>query len=118
MNRPNTVVENYISAAPRDARAKLRQVRAAIRSAAPEAVESIGYGMPAYDKGRVGWFSARKDYIGVYVRPPIIVEHKKELARYKTTKSAIHFPLAERIPVALIKKPIKARIKKNRSQFR
>jgi uncharacterized protein YdhG (YjbR/CyaY superfamily) len=54
-----------------------------------------------------------KSHIGLYLRPPIIQEHKKELAGYTTTKSAIHFPLAQKLPLPLIKKLIKARMKKN-----
>jgi len=106
-------VPAYISAAPEEAREKLRMLRAAIRAAAPAAVESISYGMPCYDRGRVAWFGVAKAHIGLYLRPPIIQEHKAELADYATTKSAIRFPLGEKLPVPLIKKLVKARIKKN-----
>ena len=69
--------------------------------------------MPGYDKGRIAWFASMKGYVGLYLRPPILEEHKRELAGYKTTKSAVHFPLDENLPIALIKKLIRARIKKN-----
>jgi uncharacterized protein YdhG (YjbR/CyaY superfamily) len=107
-------VDAYIANAPKEARGKLNEMRKTIRAVAPKAVESIGYAMPAYDEGRVAWFASMKGYVGLYLRPPIIDEHKKELAKYKTTKSAIHFPFEEKLPVALIKKLIQARVKRNK----
>jgi len=104
-------VDAYIVKAPIEARARLQAMRRIIKEVAPTAIESISYGMPGYDKGRVAWFASMKGYIGLYLRPPIIEDHKKELAKYKTTKSAIHFPLDEKLPVALIKKLIRSRMK-------
>jgi uncharacterized protein YdhG (YjbR/CyaY superfamily) len=109
-------VDEYIARAPKEAQAKLKEMREIIRAIAPSARESISYGMPGYDKGRIAWFAAMKGYVGLYLRPPIINEHKEELALYMTTKSAIHFPLREKSPVALIKKLIRARIKKNKEK--
>ncbi len=92
----------------------MREVRAAIKEAAPTARESISYRMPYYDyRGRLAWFGLHTAHIGFYVRPPVIEEHRKELAGYKTTKSAVHLPLNEKVPVPLIKKLVKARRKKN-----
>ncbi|MDE1761562.1 MAG: DUF1801 domain-containing protein [Candidatus Micrarchaeota archaeon] len=107
-------VDSYIASAPKGAQQKLKQMRKAIRDAAPKAVEGISYKMPSYDKGKVAWFASMRGYIGLYLRPPIIAENKKELKNYKTTKSAIHFPLDEKLPVSLIKKLVRARIRKNR----
>lgn len=108
-------VDTYIARAPKEAQNKLREVRIAIREVAPNAIESISYGMPGYDKGRIAWFGLMKTHIGLYLRPPIIEEYKNELANYKTTKSAIHFPLSQKIPVQLIKKLVKARMKRNKT---
>ena len=113
MEKTSKNVDAYIARAPKRARSKLREVREAIKETAPNAVESISYGMPGYDKGRIAWFGLMKTHIGLYLRPPIIKGHKKELAAYKTTKSAVHFPLDQKIPIPLIKKLVKARIKKN-----
>ena len=106
-------VNSYIAKAPKISQAKLKEMRATIRKVAPNAVESISYGMPGYDKGRIAWFASMKGYIGLYLRTPIIEEHAKELERYETTKSAIHFPLDEKLPATLIKKLIRARMKRN-----
>lgn len=108
-------VDDYISAAPEHVQDKLKELRAAIREVAPDAVEKISYGMPGYDKGQVAWFGIMKSHIGLYLRPPIIQEHKTELAAFVTTKSAVRFPLDKKLPLALIKKLIRARMKKNES---
>jgi uncharacterized protein YdhG (YjbR/CyaY superfamily) len=110
-------VDEYIARAPKDVQDKLKEIRVAIREAAPTALESISYGIPYYDyKGRLAWFGFAKAHIGLYVRPPVIEEHKKELADYETTKSTVRFPLDRKIPVPLIKKLVKARMKKNEAE--
>jgi uncharacterized protein YdhG (YjbR/CyaY superfamily) len=109
-------VAAYIATAPKEARSKLKEIRTAIRAVAPEAAENISYGMPGYDNGRVAWFGLMKNHIGLYLRPPIIEEHKKELIAYITTKSAVHFPLDKKLPTALIKKLVKARIRYNEAK--
>ncbi len=110
-------VDDYISAAPKEAQGKLNEVRAAIREAAPTAVESISYKMPYYSyRGRLAWFGLHKEHIGLYLRPPVVEEHKKELAGYVTTKSAVHLPLDKKIPAALIKKLVRARVEKNAAE--
>ena len=110
-------MDEYISTAPEEVRHRLREVRAAIMEVAPTARESISYGMPCYDyKGRLAWFGLQKTHIGLYLRPPVIEEHEEDLAGYKTTKSAVHLPLDKKIPVHLIKKLVKARMKKNEAE--
>jgi uncharacterized protein YdhG (YjbR/CyaY superfamily) len=110
-------VDEYIARAPKEVQRKLAEIRVAIRESAPTAVESISYGMPYYDyKGRLAWFGLAKAHIGLYLRPPVIEEHKRELANYKTTKSAVHFPLDKKVPMPLIKKLIKARMRKNEDE--
>jgi len=107
-------VDAYIQAAEGVARKKLQEVRSAIREVAPEARESISYGMPYYDyRGRLVWFGLHTNHIGLYFRPPIVQEHRKELEDYVTTKSAIHLPLDRKIPVSLVKKLVRARMKMN-----
>jgi uncharacterized protein YdhG (YjbR/CyaY superfamily) len=107
-------VDEYIARAPKEVQGRLQEIRVAIREAVPTAVESISYGMAYYDyKGRLAWFAIMKTHIGLYLRPPIIEEHRRELSAYKTTKSAIHFPLDKKLPIALIKKLVRARMKIN-----
>ena len=110
-------VDEYIARAPKEVQDNLKEVRVAIREAAPAAMESISYGMPYYDyKGRLAWFGLAKAHIGLYVRPPVVEEHKNELADYETAKSTVRFPLDKKIPVQLIKKLVKARMKINEAE--
>lgn len=110
-------VEAYIAAAPKAVQPKLRELRTIIKSVAPTAVERISYGMPFYDhKGRLVYFAAQKAFIGLYIPPPIIQDHRKDLEGYVTTKSAIHLLLDKKLPAALIKKLVKARMKFNESK--
>jgi uncharacterized protein YdhG (YjbR/CyaY superfamily) len=110
-------VDEYISRAPKEVQGKLEELREAIREAAPTGVERISYGMPYYDyKGRLIYFRLTKAHIGLYVPPPVIEEHKNELADYETAKATVRFPLNKRLPITLIKKLVKARMKKNENK--
>lgn len=122
MKSTTKTVDAYIARAPIEVQGKLRQVRTAIRSVIPNSIESMSYQMPYYAKKgdlswqerSIVWFGLQSKHIGLYLPPPIISEHKKDLKGYKTTKSAVHFPLDKRLPFSLIKRLVKARIKKNR----
>lgn len=107
-------VDEYIGAAPPKQQPRLKALRKLIRSIAPQALERISYGMPFYDyNGRLVYFAAANNYIGLYIPLPIIDDHKKDLTGYTTTKSAIHLPMDEPLPVSLIKKLVMARMKYN-----
>ncbi len=109
-------VDEYIAGAPKDAQSTLQKLRALIKKVAPTAEERISYGMPFYDyMGRLVYFSSAKGYIGLYIPPPIIANHATELKSYVTTKSAIHLP-TDKLPISLITKLIKARMKHNKSK--
>ena len=110
-------VDEYIAKAPKEVRGKLKELRAIIKSAAPKAEERISYGMPYYGyKGRLVYFRLSRAHIGLYVPTPVIEEHKSELKDYETAKATVHFPLEAKLPLALIKKLVKARVKKNREK--
>jgi uncharacterized protein YdhG (YjbR/CyaY superfamily) len=112
---PKTV-EAYIAAAPRSVRGKLRKLRAAIRQTAPTAEERISYRMPYYAyKGRLAYFAIFKNHIGLYVPTPVIEEHKHELKGYVVAKATVRFPLDKNLPIGLVKKLIRARMKTNDS---
>ena len=109
----------YIAAASPGLRQKLRELRATIRRAAPVAEELISYGMPYYrHKGRLAYFAAFKHHIGLYIPTPIVAEHKKELKGYVTSGATVRLPLERKLPAALIRKLIKARLKKNEQRSR
>ena len=107
-------VDAYIEAAPKEARITLVHLRKIVKAAAPGVNEGISYRMPYYDyNGALVWFAAFKNHIGLFIRPPVIEEHMHELNGYETTKSTVRFPIGTPLPVALIKKLVKARVAKN-----
>jgi uncharacterized protein YdhG (YjbR/CyaY superfamily) len=95
------------------------KIRAAIRAAAPGATERTdyfnwpGYSDPkiSYYDGMFTWFSFKNPHVRLHVPPPVIQNHRKELAGYATTKAVVFFPLGTRIPLTLVKKLVKASIK-------
>ena len=102
--RPNTTTE-YINAAPKEARAKLRQMRAAIRDAAPGATESLKWGMPSFSYRRIlVTFAAHKNHIGFYPTPSAVKAFADVLRGFKTATGSIQFPLADPLPLSLIRK--------------
>jgi uncharacterized protein YdhG (YjbR/CyaY superfamily) len=117
-------VDEYIAKCPKEAQAKLRKIRAAIRGVAPDATERTdyfqipGYSYEGYDyDGMFAWFSFKKPNVRLHVRPPVIEEHKRELVDCITTKGIVTFPENKEIPITLVKKLVKASIKvmKNKS---
>lgn len=117
-------VGEYIAQCPKESQVALRRVRATIREAAPDATERTdyfqmpGFSYEGYDyDGMFVWFSFKKPYVRLHVRPPVIQEHKKELKGYLTTKAIVSFPLKEKIPIPLVKKLVKAslRVMKDKS---
>ena len=113
MKKP-TSVDDYIATAAKEAQGRLQQIRSMIKTAVPEAQEKISYGMPYFGYfGRLVYFAAFKHHIGVYISPPVIAEHAKELKAYKTAMATLQLPLNKPLPIALIKKLVLARAKKN-----
>ena len=99
---------------PTGPRGKPVQLRKIIKAAAPKADEGISYKVPYYKyHGALVYFAAFKNHIGLFVPPPIIEEHKLELKGYETAKATVRFPIGKPLPGALIKKLVKARIKRN-----
>jgi uncharacterized protein YdhG (YjbR/CyaY superfamily) len=111
-------VTDYIATAPKEIQAKLNQMRATIKEVAPDATEYISYGMPVfkYEKPFIG-FAAMKNHIGLYpMSGSFVAAHEKELAGYTTSKGAIQLPLDKPIPVSLIKRIVKLRIKETKEK--
>lgn len=110
-------VDAYIAEAPKELQGKLKELREAIRTTVPDAEERISYGMPYYGyKGRLAYFAAYKNHIGLYVPPPVVEENKRELKNYETSTGTVRFPNVEPLPIALIKKLIKSRMKINEAR--
>jgi len=108
--KPATV-DDYIAAFPAEVRSILKTLRATIRNAAPDAVETIRYDMPTLTLGRdIIHFGAFKAHIGLFppVRDPDLVA--RTLA-YRGEKGNLRFPLDQPIPYALIAEIVTARVK-------
>ncbi len=107
-------IDEYIARYPKPVQYILRKVRAAIKDAAPDAVEKISYQMPGfYLKGNLVWFGARKTYVGFYPTAEGIEAFKKELSAYEQTKGAVHFPFDSPIPYELIRRMVRYRVAQN-----
>ncbi len=111
-------VDDYIARCPSAARDGLAKMRAAVRAAAPGATERTDYfEMPGYSyegfdyDGMFAWFSFKAPYIRLHVRPPVLEEHREEVAGYPVTKAIVSFPMDSRIQVTLVKKLVKASVK-------
>jgi uncharacterized protein YdhG (YjbR/CyaY superfamily) len=93
-------------------------MRKAIKEAAPDAVESISYGMPFYSyRGRLAWVGLAKAHIGLYLPPPVIELNKKMLVGYETTKSTVRLPLDRGIPFSLVRKLVQVRARMNEARI-
>lgn len=116
--RPTSVSE-YIEAAPDVARKKLREIRACIRKAAPEATEGLKWGMPAFSYKRIlVAFAAHKNHIGFYPTPSAVTAFAKELAKFNTARGSIQFPLEKPLPLPLIRKITAFRVRESLEQDR
>lgn len=113
--KPVKDVDEYIANAPKEVQGKLRELRAAIIAAAPNAEERISYGMPYYRyKGRLVYFAYAKKHVGIYaILDPVRSQFKSELAGFDMSKGTIRFPLDKKLPLVLIKKLVKAQARRN-----
>ena len=114
--RPKSTTE-YINAAPKQAREKLREMRACIRAFAPGATESLKWGMPAFSYRRIlVTFAAFKHHIGFYPTPSAVRAFAKDLSKFVTAKGSIQFPLDKPLPLPLIRKITAFRVRESIEQ--
>jgi uncharacterized protein YdhG (YjbR/CyaY superfamily) len=107
-------VDEYINLLPPDTKALMLEMRAAIKKAAPGAEEVISYNMPAFrQQGMLVWYAAFEKHIGFYPRASGIEAFKKELSAYKWAKGSVQFPIDEPLPLTLVNKIVKYRVKEN-----
>lgn len=109
--------DDYLDHFPKDVQQCLKKLRLTVRRAAPQAKEKISYGIPAFTlSGMLVWFAAFKNHIGFYPRTSAIAAFKKELSAYKGAKGSVQFPYDKPLPVALISRMVKFRVKENLSK--
>ena len=111
--KPNSMDE-YIAGFPQSTQEILEQCRLTIKKTAPQAIEVISYGMPAFKlNGILVWFAAYSKHIGFYPQASGIEMFKKEISIYKSAKGSVQFPLDKPLPIDLITKIVKFRVAEN-----
>ena len=109
-----TSIDEYIARFPKDIQELLETLRATIKRVAPESEETINYAIPTFTlKGNLVHFAACKNHIGFYPAPSAIKAFNKELSVYEGAKGSIKFPLNRSLPLELISKIVKFRVKEN-----
>lgn len=112
-------VDDYFAAFPAKTKALLAILRKTIREAAPEAEELISYNMPAFKwHGMLVYYAGYKAHIGFYPTSSGIKAFQKELAAYEGSNGAVRFPLDEPLPLNLIKKMVRFRVRENKEKAR
>jgi uncharacterized protein YdhG (YjbR/CyaY superfamily) len=109
-----TNINEYIAGFPKEVQVILEKLRAAIIKAAPEAKETINYAIPTFTlEGNLVHFAAYKNHIGFYPAPSGIAAFKKELSVYDGAKGSVQFPLDKPLPLSLVTRIVKFRVKEN-----
>jgi uncharacterized protein YdhG (YjbR/CyaY superfamily) len=107
-----TTIDEYIAAFPPGVRKLLEEVRKTIREAAPSASEAIRYRVPTFTlNGNLVHFAACARHVGFYPTPSAIEKFRRELSAWKGAKGSVQFPLDEPMPLALIDRIVRFRVK-------
>ena len=112
IRRRYKTIDEYIMAQPTAVQAILRKVRDTIQAAAPRATQTINYGIPTFQlNGNLAHFAAFEKHIGFYPTPAGIRAFQKDLSRYVSAKGSVQFPLDKPMPLGLITRIVKFRVK-------
>lgn len=109
--------DDYADRFPKEVQQRLHKLRLTIKKAAPQAKETISYGIPAFTLGGLlVWFAAFKNHIGFYPRASAIAAFKRELSAYRSAKGSVQFPFDKPLPLTLVSRIVKFRVKQNLSK--
>jgi len=112
-------IEKYLARMPPETRRDVQTIRAAIRAAAPRATEVFSYGIPGFrfDDRPLVWYAGWKEHTSLYpLTAGMRRAHADELARYEQSKGTVRFPRTAKLPTALVKRLVKARIAEIRAE--
>lgn len=110
-----TTVDEYIATAPQIAREKLQEIRSILKKVAPKATETLKWGQPVLEEGRILFsYAAHKSHLNFTPTGPALEPFEKELAAFKTRKDTIQFPYDKPLPKTLIRKIAEYRAKQVR----
>ncbi|HEX5479469.1 MAG TPA: DUF1801 domain-containing protein [Dehalococcoidia bacterium] len=114
MNPPASV-DAYIAKFPPEVQERLQTIRRTVAKAAPGATERTGYGMPGFFlRKNVVYFAAFKHHIGFFPGTEALESFADDLAGFKTSKGGVQFPHDKRLPLGLIAKIVKFRVRQQR----
>lgn len=98
-------VQEYIDAAPQEAKEKLLELRATLKEAAPDAVEKLKWGIPVLEEKRILFsYAAYKSHLNFTPTKPSMEPFKEELKPFKTSQDTVHFPYDKPLPKTIIRK--------------
>jgi uncharacterized protein YdhG (YjbR/CyaY superfamily) len=105
-------VEEYLDGFEGEVRARLDTMREVVRAAAPDAAESMAYGMPAYklDGKPLVYFAGYAKHVGFYATPNGHEAFADELARYPQGRGSVQLPHTEPLPVDLVRRVVEFRV--------
>ena len=107
-------IDEYIGTFPVPVQRILQELREVIKQEAPQALEKISYQMPTFFlNGNLVHFAAYANHIGFYPAPSGIAAFKPELSAYKNAKGSVQFPIDKPLPLELIKRIVKFRVREN-----
>ena len=111
-------VDEYLASIPKEQRAALEKLRRTIRSVAPNATEKISYQMPTFTyNGPLVAFAAFKEHCSFFpMNSSLLKKYKDELRPYSLSTGTIRFTIEEPLPVSLVKKFVKIRVKENEAR--
>ncbi|MGG5258600.1 iron chaperone [Phycicoccus avicenniae] len=105
-------VDGYLAGFDGEVRSRLETMRELVLATAPDAVESMAYGMPAYklDKKPLVYFAGFDKHVGFYATPNGHEAFAEEFARYKQGKGSVQLPHTEPLPIDLVRRVVEFRV--------
>ena len=114
-----TSIDQYIRSFPAPTRKILKELRAVMRKAAPQAGEKISYGIPTlFQDGNLVHYAAYAKHIGLYGAPHAPKVFARKLEKYRTGKGTLQFPIGQPIPMELVRQIVERRVKENSAKSR
>jgi uncharacterized protein YdhG (YjbR/CyaY superfamily) len=106
------VIDDYIALFPAPVRKHLRQMRKTIRDEAPDAIETMSYGIPTFDVNgkHLVHFAGYAHHIGFYPGARVAAEFGREFSSYKSGKGSVQFPLDRPLPLELVRRVVRFRL--------
>jgi len=112
-NQAPESIDRYIEGFPPEVQERLRALREAIRSAAPDAIERISWGMPTFrQRVNIAHFAAHKHHIGFYPGAEAIEAFAERIASFSSSKGAVQFPMDQPLPLELVRDMVRYNVER------